>query len=64
MTNDASQGGRPPADAHDWESKALQRVAARHGELRDTDSEESEQRAQDWERRALECLRRYFRAQR
>jgi hypothetical protein len=64
MTNDASQGGRPPANARDWESAALQRVAERRVELRDTDRKDSEQGAQDWERRALECLRRYFRTQR
>ena len=64
MTNDASQGGQPPADTRDWESAALQRVAARRVELRDTRHEDSRQADRDWERRAVECLRRYFRAQR
>ncbi|HSC06549.1 MAG TPA: hypothetical protein VLD59_06965 [Steroidobacteraceae bacterium] len=62
MTNDASQGRQSSVDTRDWESTALQRVAARHGELHDARSEG--ERASDWERHALECLRRYFQAQR
>jgi hypothetical protein len=63
MTNDASQGRHSPVDTPDWESRALQRVAARHGELHDARGE-GERAKSDWERRALECLRRYFQAQR
>jgi hypothetical protein len=63
MTNDASQG-RPPARTRDWERLALQRVAALHGELRHTRSNHTEQSPRDWERHALETLRRYFRTQR
>ena len=63
MTNDASHG-KPPASARDWESTALQRVGAHHVELHDSRGEGTEQMSRDWERRAVECLRRYFRAQR
>jgi hypothetical protein len=65
MTNDASKGNPPPDSARDWESAALQRVAARHVELKDGDGAAAEPTStRDWEQRALECLRRYFRAQR
>jgi hypothetical protein len=63
MTNDASQG-RPPSGTRDWESTALQRVAAHHVELQDVSSENAQPTTPDWERRAVETLRRYFRAQR
>ena len=70
MTNDASQGRHPSSDTRplatngsDWESAALQRVAARHVELKAAHAD-APQAAQDWEQRAVECLRRYFRSHR
>ncbi len=70
MTNDATRG-RHPSDAlphlapngSDWESAALRRVAARHEELQAAHGDAS-RAAQDWEQRAVECLRRYFRSHR
>jgi hypothetical protein len=74
MTNDASRGGRPPAStsdasgtngAEDWERAALERVAAQRVELQDTHKDDPRATTgKDWEQRALECLRRYFRTQR
>lgn len=73
MTNDTSLEGNP-ADEHarnadatrdDWESTALKRVAARHGELNDARGDDpNAQSLTAWEERAIECLKRYFRAQR
>lgn len=70
MTNDASVSGIPDdrapiadPDCADWESTALQRVAERHRELHGASPDAATlRRATDWERRALECLKRYFRA--
>lgn len=70
MTNDASprdiSADEPARNADperdDWESTALKRVAAQHRELHGAGQERA-RRSTDWERRAVECLKRYFRAQ-
>ncbi len=71
MTNDASLEGSPAdhgareADApgDDWESTALKRVASRRGELQDArEGDPNAERPANWEKRAIECLKRYFRA--
>lgn len=73
MTNDASLEGNPADDRarsadsakDDWETTALRRVAALHGELHGARGDDSNaQRPADWEERAIQCLKRYFQAQR
>ncbi|HSD75017.1 MAG TPA: hypothetical protein VLB75_09630 [Steroidobacteraceae bacterium] len=69
MTNDASRSGYPSrrcgSSCNDWESAALERVAARRIELQNARGDESAVATSlDWEQRAIECLRRYFRSQR
>jgi hypothetical protein len=64
MTNDASRSGhrlpRTGSSGADWESAALERVAARRSELQDAHADETATSVA-WEQRAVECLRRYFR---
>ena len=63
MTNDASlPADTVRANSDDWESAALQRVGERHVELHHASGDAPP--LQDWEQRAVECLRRYFRSHR
>ena len=69
MTNDASRSGhrlpRTGSSRADWESAALERVAARRSELQDAHADETATATGlAWEQRAVECLRRYFRTHR